>query len=136
MRIRDGFFEHVPSGKKVPPANRILNSHGLMSFSVRGDVYYDSKAADTQAGQRAHLVRESDNKHDPNAVAVYAQDSSGEQAKVGYVNKGLARRLAKRLDAGEPLHAWFMRGDPPGRDAESTAVVLTDEDGIRRLLGP
>lgn len=136
VRIRDGFFQHVPTGKRVPPANRTLNKHGLVSFRVRGDAYYDSKVADTRAGQRALLVREPDNKHDPNAVAVHALNKSGEPVKVGYVNKGLARRLAKRLDAGDAVAAWFMRGDPPGRDDAGVAVVLTDEDEIRRLLGP
>lgn len=50
VRIRDGFFQHVPSGKRVPPGNRTLNKHGLVSFRVRGDAYYDSKAADTPSG--------------------------------------------------------------------------------------
>lgn len=136
VRIRDGFFEHVPTGKRVPPANRALNSHGLVSFTVRGDAYYDSKAADTRPGQRAQLVREPANKHDSNAVAVYAHDGTGERVKVGYVNKGLARRLAKRMDSGDAVHAWYMRGDPPGEDEEGVAVVLTDEDSILRLLGP
>lgn len=136
VRIRDGFFQHVPTGKRVPPANRTLNKHGLVSFRVRGDAYYDSKAADTRAGQRALLVREPDNKHDPNAVAVHALDKYGERVRVGYVNKGLARRLAKQLDAGDAVDAWFMRGDQPGRDNEGVAVVLTDEDEMRRLLGP
>lgn len=136
VRIRDGFFQHVPSGKRVPPGNRTLNKHGLVSFRVRGDAYYQSKAADTRAGQQAFLVREPDNKHDPNAVAVHALDRSGDQLQIGYVNKGLARRLAKQLDAGSAVAAWFMRGDPPGRVDEGVAVVLTDEDEMRRLLGP
>lgn len=136
VRIRDGFFQHVPSGKRVPPGNRTLSKHGLVSFGVRGDAYYQSKAADTRAGQRAILVREPDNKHDPNAVAVHALDRNGEQVQVGYVNKGLARRLAKQLDAGVSVAAWFMRGDPPGREDEGVAVVLTDEEEMRRLLGP
>lgn len=136
VRIRDGFFQHVPTGKRVSPANRTLNKHGLVSFRVRGDAYYDSKAADTRAGQRALLVREPGNKHDPNAVAVHALDKYGERVQVGYVNKGLARRLAKQLDAGDAVVGWFMRGDEPGRDDEGVAVVLTDEDEMRRLLGP
>lgn len=136
VRIRAGFFQHVPSGKRVPPGNRTLSKHGLVSFGVRGDAYYESKAADTRAGQQALLVREPDNKHDPHAVAVHALDKSGEQVQVGYVNKGLARRLAKQLDAGASVAAWFMRGDPPGRDDEGVAVVLADEEEIQRLLGP
>lgn len=69
-------------------------------------------------------------------MAVHALGKSGQQVRVGYVNKGLARRLAKQLDAGGAVAAWFMRGDPPGRDEEGVAVVLTDEDEMRRLLGP
>lgn len=137
VRIRDGFFQHVPTGRRVTAANRTLNAHGLISFKVRGNAYYQSKAADTRPGKPAILVRDPDNKHDPNAVAVYAEGRPGERLQVGHVNRGLARRLAKRLDSGETISAWFMRGDPPGRDSEGVpCVVLTDEDGIARLLGP
>lgn len=134
VRIRDGFFQHIPSGKYVPAANRTLNKHGLVSFGVRGARYYQSKAADTRPGQVAHLVREPDNEHDPHAVAVHALGRDGQRLKVGYVNKGLARRLAKRLDAGEELSAYFMRGYPPGVDEASPAVVLADDATVRRLV--
>ncbi len=136
VRIRDGFFEHAPTGRRVTAANRTLNAHGLLSFKVRGNAYYESKAADTRPGKPAFLVRDPDNKHDPHAVAVYAEGRPGERLQVGHVNKGLARRLAKRLDSGETISAWFMRGDPPGKEGEGVpCVVLTDEEGIARLLG-
>lgn len=45
---------------------------------------------------------------------------------VGHYNKGMARRLAKLLDGGEPLVACFIEVDPP-------KVLAASQDIIRYL---
>lgn len=136
VTIRDGFFVYIPTGQMMPPANRVLDGLGVFSFRVRGTQHYrGAESADTSPGQPAILRREPDNEFDPNAVAVWARNPSGRAVRVGYVNKGLARRLAKRLDAGENIDGVFMRGDAPGVWAESPCVALVDEVFRRRIPG-
>lgn len=136
VRLRGGFFVHVPSGKRVKPASRAVRRHGLTAFNVRGVSYHEAghRAADTRPGRPAYLRREPDNQHDPNAVAVYGVADTGRRRKIGYVNKGLARSVAKRMDSGERISAWFMRGDPPGQDYSTASVILADEHTVSRLL--
>lgn len=45
---------------------------------------------------RLYLEREPDNKHDPNAIAVYDYDD----IMLGHIPRGIAERLAPELDAG------------------------------------
>lgn len=137
VRIKGGFFVHRPTGKKVPPGNRQMTKHGALSFNVRGVAYYKAagKAANTMPGTPTILRREPDNKHDSNAIAVVGVDRRGKERVVGYVNKGNAKRLAKRLDGGETLTAWFMRGSGYGVEPwKGIAVVVTDEDMKRELF--
>jgi hypothetical protein len=62
------------------------------------------------------LIREPDNQYDPNAIAVYATDPRTNQAaKVGFVVKPLAEKLAPVLDeknaAGETVGMeGYIRG--------------------------
>ena len=65
------------------------------------------------------LVREPDNVHDGNAVAVYAERAT---SKAGYVPKMQARRLAPLLDAGVELVAVSTRG--AGRGTEGTVPQI------------
>ncbi|WP_396134675.1 HIRAN domain-containing protein [Citricoccus sp. I39-566] len=135
VAIREGFFFHPPTGKYAPPGNRTLSKHGLVSFKVRGVAFYSATQADTSPGLPARLVREPSNEHDPNAIAIWALNRSGQAVKVGYVNRGRARSLAKRMDAGEVVEAYFMRGDRPGSSTSGPpAVILTTGDRMVKLL--
>lgn len=136
VTINDGFFVYVRTRQLIPPANRVLAAQGVLSFRVRGTQHHHgAKSADTSPGQPAILRREPKNEFDPNAVAVHALTPSGRLAQVGYANKGVARSLAKRIDAGEELEARFMRGDPPGEWEFSPCVVIVDEEFHRRMPG-
>lgn len=66
-------------------------------FSLSGCRYSGRAAAckETQPGERLTLVREPDNKHDPNAIRVEHQKSM-----LGYIPREWARSLAPALDAG------------------------------------
>jgi hypothetical protein len=57
-------------------------------------------------------IREPDNPHDPNAIGVYVKKSTGETFSVGYINRGLAAKLAPKIDAGKQLiiHDYFITG--------------------------
>lgn len=139
VRLREiggqGWFVHPGTGRRVGPGNRALDAAGLHTFNVRGDSYRQAAATagDTSPRARAYLVREPDNEHDPNAIAVQACKARGERVTVGYVNKALAKRLARRLDAGEDLRAVFIRGSLPRRKAERISVAISDAKTISRL---
>lgn len=66
-------------------------------FSLSGCRYSRRAAAckETQPGEHLTLVREPDNKHDPNAIRVEHQKSM-----LGYIPREWARNLAPALDAG------------------------------------
>jgi hypothetical protein len=49
------------------------------------------------------LVREPDNEHDLNAIAVYADLKDEDNVKIGYVPRDLAEQLAKLLDQGNQM---------------------------------
>lgn len=53
-----------------------------------------------EAGEMLKLVREPDNPHDPNAIAVYS--ASGQ---LGYLSAEVAEELAEQMDAGAELGA-------------------------------
>ncbi|MGP5086918.1 HIRAN domain-containing protein [Brachybacterium tyrofermentans] len=136
VRVRGGFFYHEDTRKMVPPGNAQMTAHGVMSFNVRGVSYYEAaaKAANTSPGTEVIFRREPDNKFDENAIAVVGLDNRGKERVVGYVNKGNARRLAKRMDSGESIRGWFMRGSGPRIEPGGIAVVITDEDTKRQLF--
>lgn len=66
-------------------------------FSLSGCRYSGRATAckETQPGEHLTLVREPDNKHDPNAIHVEHQKSM-----LGYIPREWARNLAPALDAG------------------------------------
>jgi hypothetical protein len=66
-------------------------------------------------------VREPGNVHDANAVMMCAPDSS---AALGYVQKGRAGPVARRMDAGEDMAAISMRGPGRGCDDEAAFVLI------------
>jgi hypothetical protein len=49
------------------------------------------------------LVREPDNEHDLNAIAVYADLKDEDNVKIAYVPRDLAEQLAKLLDQGNQM---------------------------------
>lgn len=61
-----------------------------------------------------HLIaiREPENPHDENAIAIYVKKINGEKKSVGYINRGLAAQLAPEIDAGKELiiHDFFLTG--------------------------
>ena len=74
-------------------------------------------------GSPLALVRDRDNPHDPNAIAVHA---GGEQ--LGFVPRELAAELAPELDGGRPWSAIALR--------EQRASPRDPRTGLTMLLAP
>ncbi|MFB8189078.1 HIRAN domain-containing protein [Microbacterium sp. NPDC055988] len=91
------------TGKLINLDARGLRRLGIWGVKVRGRSLYDG----AQRLGPADLIREPDNPHDPNAVAIHVDGHM-----IGYYNKGMAPGLAKLLDAGEPIEATVISTNP------------------------
>lgn len=98
-----------PDGRYFAPGNRQLTRLGVYWLNVRGASHYQDERVRVmiRPGDRVILHREPENEYDPNAIAVQREGLT-----LGYINKGLAKRLAKRLDSGEEIHAVALRLEP------------------------
>jgi len=124
-RVRDLLVLATPSGEWINPYSPALHRLGITIFKLRGVSHYEVavKAGDFSPGASVRLVREPDNQHDPNAIAVNAADGTG---PAGYVNKQNVARLTKRLNRSEQLDAIAIRGAPSGQDGVPIMVLVTD----------
>ena len=126
--VRDRLLVVTPLGWINPKSRTAATRAGLWSFAVRGMSHYEGAAmrGDFTPGSLVQLVREPDNSHDPNAIAVY---TAGARTLAGYVPRGYARRLAKVLDAGADMVAVSVRGSGPG-NGDVTPHVLAVERAL------
>ncbi len=124
-RVRDRLLVVTPDGWVNPRSRTAASRAGLWSFVVRGTAHHESavRRGDFTPGAPVRLVREQDNPHDPNAIAVY---SDGARYLAGYVPRGYAKRLAKVLDSGADIVAVSTRGSGPGHDAPSPQVLAVE----------
>lgn len=123
------------TGLLVGPKDRRLQRAGIFSIAVQGESYNKAacRAGDFSPGAPIELVREPDNEHDPNAIAVHAK---GRRTRAGYVNKGKARSLAKIMDKGTPLRVISTRGTAAGRVCEQIAILAASPEIVDHLLSP
>lgn len=123
------------TGLLVGPTDRRLPALGVYVSNLRGERYHqdECRAGDFGLGAPVLLVREPENEHDKNAVAVY--DATG-QHLAAYMNKQRARQVAKLLDRGEPLVAISLRGTPAGMECPKISILVTAPDLIHHLLSP
>jgi hypothetical protein len=121
-RVRDRLLVVTPSGW-VNPRSRTAWRSGLHSFKIRGVGYYESavKAGQFTPGASVRMVREPDNPHDSNAIAIYA-DGAGRKA--GYVPTGHAKRLAPLIDGGADLVSISVRGSHAGSDEVTPHLLV------------
>lgn len=122
----------TPRGIVNPKSTRTYKL-GIYSFSIRGSDHYGNapKTGDFRPGAPVRMVREPDNEYDPDAVAIYAGRA---RSKSGYVNKANAKRIAKRLDAGDDLVAISTRGDGPGQIGLIPYVMVAERRVMAHLL--
>lgn len=123
-RVRDRLLVVTPIGWINPKSRTAATRAGLWSFAVRGISHHKGAArGDFAPGSLVRLVREPDNSHDPNAIAVYASEAHN---LAGYVPRGYAKRLSKILDAEADIVAVSVRGSGPGNDDVPPHVLAVD----------
>ena len=117
--------------KLIKVSNRHLVALGIWGFQVRGLAYHDAEAkrVDVSPGEAVALVREPSNKYDKNAIAAVVDG-----ATVGYVNKQMAGRLSKVLDAGAPLVAISVVGTAAGMAPHRIQVLAAEPALIDYLI--
>lgn len=137
--------EHPGDGRQSGGARRRI-AQGLRTFQtpVRGHAFAAAPGGGSppEAGARARLAREPSNPADPLAVAVWVESSRDLPWRIGYLDRGVAARVAPRLDAGLRVDArvegWIA--EPQGRwhrplvrlvpdAAASREEVASDGDG-------
>ena len=96
----------------------------VQNSPLAGSQYYAASAVwgDIRVGDRLVLIRETDNRHDRNAIRVEWQGH-----KLGYVPRAENRAAAQALDAGEKLEARVtrLRDDPdPWRRVEFSVHLI------------
>ncbi|MEG9226198.1 HIRAN domain-containing protein [Aeromicrobium sp. Sec7.5] len=133
LSLYQGQLVLVVNDRLVNMRSRHLYRHGIFAFGLRGTSYFERAARDGDftPGTMVHLVREVDNKFDPNAVAVCATRTA---SKAGYANKLNAGRIAKLLDAGVALSAVSIQGDGPGSLDGRPNILVAETHHIRHLL--
>lgn len=124
-RVRDRLLVVTPDGWVNPKSRTAASRAGIWSFALRGTDHHESAArrGDFTPGARVRLVREPDNPHDPNAIAVYAESA---RQLAGYVSRGYAKRLAKLMDSGADMVAVSARGARPGHANVSPQVLVVE----------
>lgn len=75
-----------------------------------------------QKKDAVELVREQDNEHDPNAVAV---EHNG--TKLGYIPASIVRTVASLIDGGFPLRARITMVDTTG-PVVMVVIALNDRE--------
>lgn len=130
---RLAIWSPVDGGGLINPRGPGVRSLGLYGSSARGTNHYRSayRAADLSKGKWIDLVREPENPHDRNAVAMC---SPGSRLAFAYVQRGRAAAVARRLDAGEDMAAVSMRGPGRGRDDDSTFVLVGNRSDLKAML--
>jgi hypothetical protein len=117
----------LPDGELIDYKILALRHFQIFAFRVVGMGFYEDpdKPFKFRNGQRVQAVREPDNEHDVDAVAIHA----GRPAKkIGYVNKQRAAWVAKLLDAGQELDGIIIQSK-----AASPRVLLTTPEMLAYL---
>ena len=124
---KNGLDLALPDGTLVDYKVLALRHFQIFAFRVVGMDFYEdpNKPFRFRNGQRIQAVREPDNKHDANAVAIYM----GRPAKkIGYVNKQRAAWVATLLDSGQKLDGLIIQSK-----SASPRVLLTTPEMLAYL---
>lgn len=134
-RVRDRLLVVTPNGWINPRSRTAASRAGLWSFALRGGSYHEQalKRGDFRPGTEVRLVREPENEHDANAIAIYA---AGARELSGYVPRGYAKRLAKLLDDRKDIVALSVRGSGTGSDATTPHLLVCERRLYEHLTRP
>lgn len=125
---------HSATGRRIVPGNMSLRKFGIYSLNVRGNKYNAGgiRRAKPTVGAFLELLPEPSNQFDPNAIAI-GKTVDGKFARVGYVNKGLAKSLTKRMTAGTVFTCMVLRG---GQNLDAPfSVLICTTDRLEYLRG-
>lgn len=130
---RLAIWSPVDGGGLINPRGPGLRHLGLYASQARGATHYGSAylVADLSKGRWLDLIREPENLHDKNAVAMCAP---GSRIAFAYVQRGRAPAVARRMDAGEAIAAVSMRGPGKGRADQSTLVLIGSRTDLSAML--
>lgn len=131
VRKRGQLVLTVPEGM-VSFRSRALPKLGIYAFRARGVSFHDEAVttAGLSAGAKVRLVREPDNPHDPNAVALHAGDAA---EPFGYVNTQNAARISRVLDVGGLLAAITLNGSTKGAAGDPVTVLVATPELLAHL---
>lgn len=130
---RLAIWSPIDGGGLINPKGPGLRQLGLYASYARGADHYRSayRVADLSKGKWIDLVRQPENPHDKNAVAMC---TPGSRTAFAYVQRGRAPAVARRIDAGEDMTALSMRGPSVGRDDDSTFVLVGSRTDLTAML--
>lgn len=123
----------VDGGGLLNPKGPGIRHVGLYGSYARGSDYYPSayKAADLRKGSWIDLVREPANPHDSHATAMCRP---GSRVAFGYVQRGRAPAVARRIDAGEDMAGVTLWGPGPRRADDTTYVLIGARSDLEAML--
>jgi HIRAN domain len=104
----------------------LLAERGLRVTGVAGAARHHDDALQSDAaapGRTLALIRDPDNEHDPDAIAVH---TAGGEQRLGFVPRDVAAQIAPQLDAGATWTAIALR--------ESRASPRDPRKGLTILL--
>lgn len=131
---RLGIWSPLDGGALINPKGPGLRQClGLCTSYARGSGHYASayRAADLSYGRWVDLKREPENVHDKNAVAMC---TPGSRVPFGYVGRGRAVSVARRMDAGEDMAGVTIWGPGRGSDDRSTLVLIGSRADLSAML--
>lgn len=123
------------AGAFINPKGPGIRHFGLYASYATGADYYERtfRSADVSMGAWVDLVRDPDNEHDRNAVAICPPGSSQPFA---YVQKARAAAIARRMDQGEDMAAISLRGPGPGSTHETAFLLIGSRSDLEAMTRP
>lgn len=88
---------------------------------IAGVTKYRKAIDKAEEGDAISLVREPDNEYDPNAIAIHLDRTC---AKIGYINRDLASRLAAVMDSGSRVSGEITAITGGGKKERGVNVAI------------
>lgn len=107
-RSARGLAVALPNGKLIDPSTLMLRKFGIYIARIAGTSHYKAGEYGRPDGLQLGLLREPNNEHDTNAVALTRGEKRPQ--KLGYVAKGQAKHVAKLMDSQTDLVAHVITG--------------------------
>lgn len=107
-RSANGLTVALPNRQLLDPGTLMLRKFGIYIARITGTSHYKAGEYGRPDGLQLGLLREPNNEHDTNAVALTRGEKRPQ--KLGYVAKGQAKHVAKLMDSQTDLVAHVITG--------------------------